>query len=185
MFIVYAIIIFALLIFVHEFGHFITAKATGIKVREFALGMGPKLLKKQKGETLFSLRVFPVGGFCAMEGEDEDSDDPRAFSNRPAPARALVLISGSLMNVLLAVILLACVIFSAGEPSLRIDEISKESFAASAGIAEGDTILAINGERTKAWSDLTGILAKVNEGLVGDENKNVDISMTVLRENGE
>ena len=73
--IIYAIIIFCILIFVHELGHFVSAKACGVKVNEFSLGMGPAVFKKQKGETLYSLRIFPIGGFCAMEGEDEDSED--------------------------------------------------------------------------------------------------------------
>ena len=77
------ILLFELIIFIHEFGHFITAKKCGVKVNEFALGMGPKLIKFQKGETLYSLRLFPIGGFCAMEGEDAESDDKRAFGNKP------------------------------------------------------------------------------------------------------
>ena len=97
--IIYAILIFCLLITVHELGHFVVAKACGVKVNEFAIGMGPAFFQKQKGETLYSLRVFPIGGFCAMEGEDEDSKDERAFNNKPAWQRALVLAAGSFMNL--------------------------------------------------------------------------------------
>ena len=78
MYIVLAILAFGILIFVHELGHFLVAKACGVKVTEFSMGMGPQLLHKQKGETVYSLRAFPIGGFCAMEGEEEASDDPRA-----------------------------------------------------------------------------------------------------------
>ena len=74
-----AVLMFGALIAIHEFGHFIAAKSLGVRVNEFAIGMGPKLLSREKGETLYSLRAFPIGGFCAMEGEGEDSDDPRAF----------------------------------------------------------------------------------------------------------
>ena len=81
---VYAIIMFCILIFIHEFGHFIVAKACGVKVNEFALGMGPAIFKKQKGETLYALRAIPIGGYCAMEGEDEESEDERAFNNKKA-----------------------------------------------------------------------------------------------------
>lgn len=77
-----AVLLFGLIIFVHEFGHFITAKAMGVKVNEFAIGMGPTLFKFQKGETKYALRLFPIGGFCAMEGEDEASEDARAFGNK-------------------------------------------------------------------------------------------------------
>ena len=90
--IIYAILIFCMLIFVHEFGHFITAKACGVKVNEFAIGMGPALFQRERGETTYSLRIFPIGGFCAMEGEDEDSEDPRAFNNN---RRGFGWISGS------------------------------------------------------------------------------------------
>ncbi|MDR2611010.1 MAG: RIP metalloprotease RseP [Clostridiales Family XIII bacterium] len=155
MFIIYAIIIFLVLVFVHELGHFMTARAVGIRVKEFALGMGPKLLKKQKGETLYSLRAVPIGGFCAMEGEDEESDDPKAFNNKPAPARALVLVAGSLMNILFAILLLIISIFSIGTPGPTVNEITKDSPAAIAGLKPGDRIVEADGREIKEWSDLT------------------------------
>ncbi|MDR0852295.1 MAG: RIP metalloprotease RseP [Clostridiales Family XIII bacterium] len=178
MFIVYAIIIFAFLIFVHELGHFLTARAVGIRVREFAIGMGPKLLKKQKGETLYSLRAFPIGGFCAMEGEDEDSDDPRAFNNRPIPARAIVLVAGSLMNILLAIVLLSIVVFSGGQPVPTVKEFTSESHAAEAGLRPGDTVRSINGEKVQSWQDLSGIVTSINAQhgtLGGDADSSVSI----------
>jgi len=113
MFIVYAIIIFALIIFVHELGHLLSAKLVKIHVDEFALGMGPRVFQRERGGTIYSLRPIPIGGFCKMEGEDEESDNPRAFNNRPVPARALVLLSGSLFNVLAAIIALWLLIFFA------------------------------------------------------------------------
>jgi regulator of sigma E protease len=159
MFIVYAIIIFLVLVFVHELGHFLTARAVGIRVKEFALGMGPKLLKKQKGETLYSLRAVPIGGFCAMEGEDEESDDPRAFNNKSAPARALVLVAGSLMNILLAALLLIGSIFVIGTPGTAVSEVTKDSPAAVAGLAPGDRIIEANGREISEWADLTAAVA--------------------------
>jgi regulator of sigma E protease len=111
MFIVYAIIIFALLILVHEIGHLVTAKAVHVNVEEFALGMGPRLASFERGGTIYSVRPFPIGGFCKMEGEDEDSDSPGAFNNRPIPARALVLLAGSLMNILLCILMFSVLIF--------------------------------------------------------------------------
>jgi regulator of sigma E protease len=160
LFIVYAILIFALLIFVHEFGHLITAKSVGIKVKEFAIGMGPRLWSTQRGETRYSVRPFPIGGFCAMEGEDEDSDDPRAFNNRPAPARALVLVAGSGMNILLAVLMLSVLIFANGEPQPRVDTLTENSPAAEAGLKPGDEIIAINGEKVTSWAEISGALSK-------------------------
>jgi regulator of sigma E protease len=79
-----AILLFGLLVGIHEFGHFAAAKACGVKVLEFSLGMGPALFQKQGKETLYSLRIIPFGGYCAMAGEDEASNDPRAFTNKPA-----------------------------------------------------------------------------------------------------
>ena len=93
--IIYAILIFCLLIFVHELGHFMVAKACGVKVNEFAIGMGPAFFKKQRGETLYALRVFPIGGYCAMEGEDGESDDPRSFAAKAPWKRIVILAAGA------------------------------------------------------------------------------------------
>ena len=91
-----AVVLFVILIFPHELGHFIAAKSVGVKVNEFAFGMGPALWKKQKGETLYAIRLFPIGGYCAMEGENEESDNDRAFNNKPGWAKILVLVAGSM-----------------------------------------------------------------------------------------
>lgn len=99
--IIIAIIIFGIIVTVHEFGHFICAKLSGIKVLEFSVGMGPKLIQKQFGETMYSLRILPVGGFCAMESEDAESDDPRAFRNAKLWKRMIVLVAGAFMNFVL------------------------------------------------------------------------------------
>ena len=109
MYIILAIIAFGVLIAVHEGGHFLAAKAFGVKVNEFALGMGPKILKKQGKETLYSLRAFPLGGFCAMEGEDAETGDPRAFTAKPAWQRAIILVAGAAMNYLIGLVLIFCI----------------------------------------------------------------------------
>ncbi|MDR0915584.1 MAG: M50 family metallopeptidase [Oscillospiraceae bacterium] len=98
MFIVIAILIFGALIAIHEFGHFIAAKKLGVKVNEFAIGMGPKILSKQRGETLYAWRLFPIGGACVMEGEDENTPDPRAFTAKPRWKRAIILVMGAAFN---------------------------------------------------------------------------------------
>lgn len=170
--IVYAILIFCLLIFVHEFGHFIVAKACGVKVNEFAIGMGPAFFKRQKGETTYSLRVFPIGGFCAMEGEDEDSDDPRAFNRQPAWQRALVLAAGSFMNLLTCVVLLIIIAFWAGQPTTTLDKITPGSPAEAAGLKAGDTVVAVDGKAIKEWND---IITDLNGE---DEKKTVEITVT-------
>ena len=107
-----AILCFGVIIFIHELGHFAVAKKCGIRVLEFSIGMGPKLLQKQRGETLYTLRLLPIGGYCAMEGEDENSDDPRSFRKQPVWKRMLVTVAGATMNVILGfflIILVTCI----------------------------------------------------------------------------
>ena len=174
--IIYAILIFCVLIFVHEFGHFITAKACGIKVNEFAIGMGPAFFKKQWGETQYSLRIFPIGGFCAMEGEDEDSEDPRAFNNQPAWQRAIVLAAGSLMNLLTCVVLLIIIALYVGQATTTLDSIEPNSPAEAAGLKAGDQIVMIDGKKVEEWSE-------VIEDIGYTKEKTAEI--TVLRDGEE
>jgi len=158
--IVYAIIMFCLLIFVHEFGHFITAKAVGIKVNEFALGMGPAVFKRQRGETLYSLRIFPIGGYCAMEGEDDDSDDARAFNNKSPVAKILVVVAGSAMNVILAVLVFTIILLYTGIPTATVGQVTDGSPAYEAGLISGDEIVAIEGKTIEEWQDILNIVGE-------------------------
>ena len=109
MYIIVAIIAFGLLIAVHELGHFTAAKLLGVRVNEFAIGMGPKLLKKQGKETLYSLRAFPLGGFCAMD-EDVGSEDPRAFTAQKRWRRVVILAAGGLFNLIAAFIIVVILV---------------------------------------------------------------------------
>ncbi|WP_027398302.1 RIP metalloprotease RseP [Anaerovorax odorimutans] len=160
MMIIYAILIFCLLIFIHEFGHFITAKAVGIKVNEFALGMGPLLLHFTKGETEYSLRALPIGGYCKMEGEDEESDSPRAFNNKPFWAKAIVIVAGSFMNLVLAVVILSIIVFYIGVPNNIIKEVTPDYPAVAAGLKSGDKIIKIDNNNIKNWDDLTSAISE-------------------------
>ena len=178
--IVYAIIVFLLLIFVHEFGHLISAKLNGVRVNEFALGMGPRLFGFTKGETKYSFRAVPFGGYCLMEGEDEESEDPRAFGNKPARVRALVLFSGSLMNILLAVVLLSMLIFSMGIPTRVLSDVGEESPAYSAGLRPGDELVSINGTPVNEWDDLSPILSTI-----ANEDPQSVLTVTFLRDGKE
>ena len=173
---IYAVLIFCLLIFVHEFGHFATAKMCGIKVNEFAIGMGPALFQKQKGETLYSVRAIPIGGFCAMEGEDEDSEDERAFNNQPAWQRAIVLAAGSIMNLLTAIVLMIIIAFYMGQATTTIETVQDASPAYEAGIMAGDEVIKINGTDIEEWSDLQTIVGG-NEGEA--------VTFTVVRNGSE
>ena len=98
--IIFAILLFSVLILLHELGHFAAAKLSGVQVNEFALFMGPAIFKKQVGETVYSLRCIPIGGYCAMEGENEDTDSPRSFQKAAWWKRLAILLAGSVMNFL-------------------------------------------------------------------------------------
>ena len=174
--IIYAILIFCLLIFVHELGHFIAAKLCGVKVNAFAIGMGPAFWKRQRGETEYSLRIFPIGGFCAMEGEDEESEDARAFNKKPAWQRAIVLAAGSFMNLLTAIVLMIIIAFWQGEATNTIETVIDGSPAFEAGIRAGDEVLFIDETKIEAWDDL--------QSAVGG-NQGEPIQVTVLREGQE
>lgn len=144
--IIIAILALSFLIIIHELGHFTVAKLSGIKVHEFALFMGPKIFSVQKGETTYSLRAVPIGGYVRMEGEEQASEDSRAFNKKPIPIRMAVIAAGPIMNILVA-ILFAYIVFSfSGYNSTIVAPIQHDSPAYQAGIREGDKILKYNGK---------------------------------------
>ena len=120
LFILITILLFGALIAIHEFGHFIAAKTLGVRVEEFAIGMGPKLLSRTRGETTYSLRALPIGGFCSMEGEEEASDDPRSFSGKPAWKKFIILVAGAFLNFVTGLVILLVLFSVAGSPSAPV-----------------------------------------------------------------
>ena len=149
MFIVIAIIAFGVLIGIHEFGHFIAAKSLGVKVNEFSIGMGPAIFRRQKGETLYALRILPIGGYCAMEGEDEETDDPRCFSRQRGWKKIIILAAGSFMNFLLGLVLVL-VIFSqaAGFNAPVISGFTENNpYEGENALQVGDEIYSVDGHR--------------------------------------
>lgn len=162
LYIIIAVLLFGFLIAIHEFGHFITAKAFGVRVNEFAIGMGPAIFSRQKGETLYALRAFPVGGYCAMEGEDDDSDDPRAFGAQRTWKRLVILAAGAFMNFLAGLVLL--LLLCSGEKSFAAPVISgfMDGFPLEGeqGLMAGDRIVSINGERIYLYNDVTLFLGR-------------------------
>ena len=149
MFIVIAIIAFGVLIGIHEFGHFIAAKSLGVKVNEFSIGMGPAIFKRQKGETLYALRILPIGGYCAMEGEDEETDDPRCFSRQRGWKKIIILAAGSFMNFLIGLVLVL-VIFSqaAGFNAPVISGFTENNpYEGENALQVGDEIYSVDGHR--------------------------------------
>ncbi len=140
-----AIFLFGIIIAIHEFGHFAFAKLFKVKVNEFALGMGPKIFSKQKGETVYSLRLLPIGGFVSMEGEDEASSDERAFNNKPAWQRFIIVAAGAILNLILGVIVVAICLSSSELVGTRtIYGFTENSVSAQTGLEVGDEILKIN-----------------------------------------
>ncbi len=176
-----ALLVLGVLITIHEFGHFLLAKLMGVRVNEFAIGMGPHVLKWGKGETVYSLRLLPVGGFCAMEGEDEGvatpqaiggrgtdqaaADSERSFANKKVWRRVLIVAAGAVMNLLLGYVLLLAyygflqtpyddkgtVLF----PTTTIARLEEDTTAYQSGLRAGDTILEVNGRRILTDSDLS------------------------------
>lgn len=139
--IIIAILILGFLIASHEFGHLLMAKLFKIGVPEYSLGMGPKLVGKKIGDTVYNLRLIPLGGFCALEGEDDVSDSPTAFGNKPVLQRILVVVGGPLFNILTAVLLSFVLIFGAGANTPVVYQTDSEI---ASGLQEGDVILSIN-----------------------------------------
>ena len=154
------IFVFGILVTVHEFGHFITAKLTGMKVEEFSIGFGPTIYQQQEGETLYSLRMLPLGGYNKIAGMDpDDPEDPeRGFNSKPVSSRMLVILAGSLMNILLPVVIFFGLFLAFGmdvpENKPVLGQIIEGYPAEQSGLKEGDRILSINGKPVHEWLDI-------------------------------
>ena len=157
-----AILAFGFLVAVHELGHFIAAKAFGVQVNEFSLGMGPRLFGFKKGETAYSLRILPIGGYCAMESEDEESDNPRAFTRAAAWKRFIILIAGATMNLIAGFVILIILLTPMEYTTEPVIDSLADQYTESglSGILPGDRILKINGERVYLTSDIGLLLER-------------------------
>ena len=162
--IIFAVLLFSILIFLHELGHFVAAKLSGVQVNEFSMFMGPAIFKKQKGETLYSIRCIPIGGYCAMEGEDADTDNPRSFQKAAWWKRLIILVAGSFMNLVSGFVLFA-IFFSPIETVPQPVIASAEpqcTIVAEDALHVGDRILQIDGKKVYVTSDIS-VLAQVAE----------------------
>ncbi|MBE7030911.1 MAG: site-2 protease family protein [Ruminococcaceae bacterium] len=163
---IWTIVIFCVLVAVHEFGHFICAKLSGMTVHEFAIGMGPKIFGREKGGTRYTLRLLPIGGFCQLEGEDGGSGDAGAFCNKPAWKRLIVLAAGATMNLLLGFLIFVMLFsFSPAMPAPVAGEVAVGSAFEEAGFIAGDRIVAVsapNGKRATVhiYQDLALFLSQ-------------------------
>ncbi len=162
-----AVLLFLVLIIIHEFGHFIMAKANGVQVNEFAIGFGPKLFKFKKGDTLYSFNLIPLGGYCAMEGEDENSENERAFCNRKPWRRFIIVAAGAVFNILLGVILVSVSLIP-GErfSTTTVAKFSENAVSQQSGLSVGDKILAVDGRRIFTTYDLSYAFTGIPDGTV-------------------
>ena len=175
--VIFAIFLFSVLIFVHELGHFTAAKLSGVQVNEFSMFMGPALWKKQVGETLYAIRCVPIGGYCAMEGEDGGSENPRSFDKAAWWKRLIILAAGAAMNFLIGVVLMVIVCLPIKQTVVPVIA-GFEDYATvdgENGLQAGDRIVEVDGERLYTYSDFSLILS-LNPG---------DVHDITVRRNGE
>lgn len=161
-----AVLLFLILIIIHEFGHFIAAKLLGVRVNEFAVGFGPKLFSKQIGETNYAFCLFPLGGYCAMEGEDENSSDQKAFCNKAAWRRFLIVVMGAVFNLILGLIIVAIILSPSDRfATTTIAEFSENSVS-SQSLQVDDTILEVDGRKIFTTYDLSYSFTNVKDGKI-------------------
>ncbi|MBO8433785.1 MAG: RIP metalloprotease RseP [Tyzzerella sp.] len=173
--IIIAILVFSILVVVHEFGHYIVAKKSGIFVEEFAVGMGPTLISKKIGETVYSIRAFPLGGFCKMLGEDESIDDDRAFNSKSVYKRMAVIFAGPFMNFVLALIICIGIVGRSGFALPVVAGLVEEANAITSGVEIGDEIVKLNNKHVSVYEDISMFML---------ENQGETVDVTVKR-NGE
>ena len=165
--VIFAILVFSLIIFVHELGHFLTARLFRVRVHEFAIGMGPKIYSKKRGETLYSIRAVPMGGFCSMEGEDEASQSEGALSAKPWYQRLVILAAGAAMNVVLGFVI--CLVFvsvgasQSGIATTTVSTVMEES-GLNGFLQKGDRIVKVNGERVNIKRDIDFVMQQSEGG---------------------
>ncbi len=165
MYILVAIIALGILIIIHELGHFILAKLNDVKVEEFSIGMGPKLASINSKETQYSIRILPIGGYVKMLGDEDKSEDPRAFNNKSPLRRLSIVIAGPLMNIMLAVMIYISIGAISGFVLPVVNSVVPNSPAAKIGIQTGSTIYKVNGSSILTWDDFAVFigLAKNNK----------------------
>ena len=180
------VLLFEFIVFFHEFGHFITAKKFGVQVNEFALGMGPKLFGFKKGDTEYSLRLLPIGGYCAMEGENEESDNERAFVNKPVWQRMIVIVAGAFNNIVLGLLMMSLLV--ASEPMLSSTTISgfaQSAFTSKSGLQQGDELLAIGDYKIRCSRDISFAAAMLKVQTVDGDDFSIykeDCGFTLMRQ---
>lgn len=165
--IIIAVLFFGFIIAIHEFGHFICAKLSKVKVNEFSIGMGPAIFKKKGKETQYSLRLLPIGGYVSMEGEDGESDAPGAFGNAPTWKKIIIVVAGATMNLILGYVII-CIMLST-QPLVGTKKIAKfadNATSVSYGLQEGDEFYKINGTRVYSSYDVSFLMMRDDDGVI-------------------
>lgn len=185
--IIIALLVFSVLIIVHEWGHFIAARKCDVPVEEFSIGMGPAIYQKQGKKTLFSIRILPIGGYCKMTGEEEKSDDVNAFCNKNVWQKILIVVAGATMNIVYAFVLILIIANCAKVSTRKIDSVAENSPAAIAGMEVGDVLMGVNGKEYKLIDDITFEVAlnasgkETFEFAVNRKGKKIYVPVDVMR----
>ena len=163
----FALLFFGVIIRIHECGHFACAKLFKVKVNEFSLGMGPALFKKRKGDTLYAVRLFPIGGYVAMEGEDDASEDDRAFNKKPVWQKMIIVVAGALMNLILGFILMVLLLTTSTDliGTNTIKEFYPDAVSSQYGLQAGDRFVEIDGHHVWSELDLSFLMSRSQDGV--------------------
>lgn len=163
----FALLFFGVIIMIHECGHFACAKLFKVKVNEFSLGMGPALFKRKKGDTLYAVRLFPIGGYVAMEGEDDASEDDRAFNKKPVWQKMIIVVAGALMNLILGFILMVLLLTTSTDliGTNTIKEFYPDAVSAQYGLQAGDRFVEIDGHHVWSELDLSFLMSRSQDGV--------------------
>lgn len=165
--ILFALLFFGVIIMIHECGHFTCAKLFKVKVNEFSLGMGPALFKRKKGDTLYAVRLFPIGGYVAMEGEDDASEDDRAFNKKPVWQKMIIVVAGALMNLILGFILMVLLLTTSTDliGTNTIKEFYPDAVSSQYGLQAGDRFVEIDGHHVWSELDLSFLMSRSQDGV--------------------
>lgn len=163
----FALLFFGVIIMIHECGHFACAKLFKVKVNEFSLGMGPALFKRKKGDTLYAVRLFPIGGYVAMEGEDDASEDDRAFNKKPVWQKMIIVVAGALMNLILGSILMVLLLTTSTDliGTNTIKEFYPDAVSSQYGLQAGDRFVEIDGHHVWSELDLSFLMSRSQDGV--------------------
>lgn len=188
--VVVAILFFELIILVHEGGHCVAAKLMKIKVNEFSVGMGPKLFGFKRGDTAYNFRLLPIGGYCAMEGEDEKSDDENSFDNKSVWQRAFVVVAGAVMNLIMGLVIIAIMVSFQNLIGIPVVADFDDNAVSSQALMKNDRIKAVDGMRVYTSTDVFTGLSRSRDGdveftvLRNGEEINIDVPFDMTEENG-